>query len=161
MTDTGTATERASEQMPLWLRADLWSGLACATFGGAILWVGSDYPLGSGGRIGPGYAPRLLGIVLAAIGALMIVRAWWVAEPIERLFRPRPVVLVVASVLAFAVVFDRLGLVPAVLASVFVANWASQENGWRSSVAVGVVLALFSWLLFVVALKLPMPVLNI
>ena len=117
--------------------------------------------MGTGGRIGPGYVPYLLGAVLAGIGLLLMLRAPFVNEAVELLFRPRPVVLVLAAVLAFALAFAWAGLVPAVLACVFVANFAAAENGWRSAIAVGVVLALFSWALFVVALKLPMPVFRL
>lgn len=142
----------------LWLRADLWAGIACLAFGAAYVWIGTDYPIGQGGRIGPGYAPRLLGILLIAIGALLMLRTPFTGDAIETTFRPRPVLLVLASVLAFAVAFKLGGLIPAILASVIVANFAAPENGWQSAIGLGVILALFSWALFVKALRLPIPV---
>ena len=45
--------------------ADLVSGLLFAALGAIILWVGADYSLGVPSRIGPGYVPRLLGILLS------------------------------------------------------------------------------------------------
>jgi hypothetical protein len=154
--DLGDATP-----VSLLRRADLWAGLASAAFGALILRIASDYPVGKGGRIGPGYAPRLLGGLLVGLGLLLMIRSTWVATPVECLFRPRPVVLVLASVVAFALVFAWAGLVPAVLATVLIANWASPENDWRSAISVAVLLAIFAWALFVVALKLPMPVFQI
>lgn len=65
---------------------------------------------------------------------------------------------VFGSVLAFAVVFDFGGLVPAIVASVAIANFAAPDNGWRSALVLGAVLSLFSWALFVQALRLPIPV---
>jgi len=151
---------RQGGPVPLWLRSDLWAGIATLAFGALVLWVGQDYPAGRGGRIGPGYVPGLLGLILVGLGLFLALRARWVTAPLDLVFRPRPVVLVIASVLVFALVFSWGGLVPAVLAAVFVANWASSDNGWASALAVGVLLALFSWGLFVVALKLPMPVIR-
>ena len=143
---------------PLLRRADFWAGLLCLGFGIGFVWIGADYPLGTGGRIGPGYAPRLLGLLLIGLGALLALRAPWTADGIETTFRPRPVLLVLASVLAFALVFQWAGLVPAILASVFIATWAAPENGWQSAIGLGVLLAVFSWALFVKALRLPIPV---
>ena len=143
---------------PLLQRADLWAGLLCGALGLSVVWIGADYPLGTGGRIGPGYAPRLLGLLLIGLGLLLAIRSAWTADGIDTTFRPRPVVLVLASVLAFALVFQWAGLVPAILASVFIATWAAPENGWHSAIGLGLLLAFFSWALFVKALRLPMPV---
>lgn len=143
---------------PLLQRADFWAGLACLAFGATFVWIGTDYPLGTGGRIGPGYAPRLLGALLMGIGALLSLRAPFTSDAIETTFRPRPVLLVLAAVLAFAIAFKFGGLIPAILASVMIANFAAPENGWQSAIGLGGILALFSWALFVKALKLPIPV---
>lgn len=142
-------------------RADLWTGALCVAFGAGLLWIGADYALGTGGRIGPGYAPRLLGWLLIGLGAVLGLRSLRVTDPVEVTFRLRPVVLVLVAVLAFAIAYDRLGLVPAVLVAVAISNWAAPANGWQSVVGIGLILAVFSWLLFIVALKLPMPVVRL
>ena len=98
-------TPQSPERPPLLQRADLWAGLVCLGLGAAVVWIGADYPLGTGGRIGPGYAPRLLGLLLMGIGLLLFVRAPWTSDGIETMFRPHPAVLVLAAVLAFALVF--------------------------------------------------------
>ena len=154
----GTVGAADTALPPLIQRADLWAGLACLAFGIGFVWIGTDYPLGTGGRIGPGYAPRLLGLLLIGIGLLLALRTPWTRDRIDTTFRPRPALLVLASVLAFALVFRWAGLVPAILASVFIANWAAPENGWQSAFGLGLLLAIFSWALFVTALRLPIPV---
>ena len=149
-------------------RADLWTGIVCFGLGAGLVWIGGDYPLGTGGRIGPGYAPRLLGLLLIGIGLLLGFRAPWTADLVDTTFRPRPALLVLASVLAFAAIFGGVqigpltlpgaGLVPAILVSVFIANWATPDNSWRSAIALALLLAAFSWALFVKGLRLPIPV---
>ena len=138
--------------------ADLVSGLLFAGLGVAVLWVGADYPLGVPSRIGPGYVPRLLGILLAAIGVFLVVRSRWTTETIDITVAWRPLALIFGATVAFAVAFEASGLVPAILVSVAIANYAAAENRWMTAVVLGAVLAFFAWLLFVKGLSLPLPV---
>jgi hypothetical protein len=127
-------------------------------WGAFTLWVGAEYPLGRAGRIGPGYMPRLLGLTLAGIGILLALRSWWTRDAVDTHIAWRPATLVLGSVVIFALVFESFGLVPAILASVAVANFAVPDNGWTSAIALGAALSAFSWALFVKALGLPIPV---
>ena len=139
-------------------RADLWAGLMFAAFGAFALWAGADYPLGRAGRVGPGYVPRLLAIALLGLGLVLVVRAAWTRDQVDAHVAWRPALLVFGSVLLFAVVFQAAGLLPAIAASVIVANFAAPDNGWRSALVLSAVLAAFAWALFVQALRLPIPV---
>ena len=47
---------------------DFAAGLMFIAFGLAALIIGSDYPLGAAARMGPGYFPRTLGILLITLG---------------------------------------------------------------------------------------------
>jgi hypothetical protein len=143
---------------PLGRRADLWAGLLFASLGAFALVVGADYPLGTASRIGPGYVPRLLGILMAGLGAFLILRSVWTRESIDATVAWRPVVLVLTSLVAFALVFEASGLVPAILISVAIANFAMPENRWTTAVVLGAILAFFAWALFIKALSLPLPV---
>ena len=139
-------------------RADLWAGLLFAGMGAFALVVGADYSQGTASRIGPGYVPRLLGILLAGFGAFLALRSVWTRESIDATVAWRPLVLVLGSLVAFALVFEASGLVPAILISVAIANFAMPENRWTTAVLLGAVLAFFAWALFVKALALPLPV---
>lgn len=143
-----------------WLRqADTWAGLSAIALGGAMLIVGADYGLGRAGRIGPGLAPRLLAIILCGLGALLMVRAHWSREPFDADIAWRPLLLVTTSIVAFALVLDRAGLLVAILAAVLVAGPAAAGNTLLSVTVSGAALAAFSWALFVKALKLSIPLL--
>jgi hypothetical protein len=139
-------------------RADLWSGLLFAGIGSAALWIGADYAQGVPSRIGPGYAPRLLGLLLVGLGGFLTLRSLWGREEIDTTVAWRPASLVLASLVAFALVFDFSGLVPAVLVTVAIANYAVADNRWTTAIGLGALLALFAWALFVKALGLPLPV---
>jgi hypothetical protein len=158
MTIHGEPAMIDEREPPLGRRADLWASLLFAGLGAFALIVGADYPLGSASRIGPGYVPRLLGILLAGLGAFLLLRSMWTRESVDTTVAWRPLVLVLASLVAFALVFEASGLVPAILVSVAVANFAMAENRWTTAVVLGAILAFFAWALFVKALLLPLPV---
>jgi Tripartite tricarboxylate transporter TctB family len=139
-------------------RADLWAGLMFAAIGAAALWVGADYSQGVPSRIGPGYVPRLLGMLMAGIGVFLVVRSWWTREAIDATVAWPPVLFVLAAVVAFALVFEASGLVPAILVSVAIGNFAAAENKWTTALLLGAILAFFAWALFVKGLALPLPV---
>ena len=139
-------------------RADLWAGVLFALLGTAALWTGADYSLGVPSRIGPGYVPRLLAILMTGLGAFLLLRSAWTRESIDPAIAWRPGALVLGSVVAFAVVFEASGLIPAILVSVGIANYAVSENRWTTAVGLGALLAFFAWALFVKALALPLPV---
>lgn len=145
--------------LPLWRRADLWAGAMFIAWGIFALLAGQDLPMvGRGGRLGAGYAPRLLGFVLIGIGLVLAVRSPFTQDAADLKVAWRPLAVVVGSVLAFAALLNTLGLIVAVLVSVGLASFATAENGWRAAVVLGVLLALFSWALFVKGLGLPIPV---
>lgn len=142
-----------------WLgRADFLTGVMCLALAALVLWEGADYPMGTTGRVGPGYVPRLLGQLMTGIAVLLIIRSFWSAEQADRTMALRPIVFVLGSVFSFALVFGWFGLVPAILVAVAIANFAAPDNRWTTALGLGFVLAVFSWALFVQALKLPLPV---
>ena len=102
--------------------------------------------------------PRLLGILLVGLGLFLVVRSWWTTETIDPVVAWRPLTLVLGAVVAFALVFEASGLVPAILVSVAIANYATPENRWTTVIVLGAALAFFAWALFVKGLSLPLPV---
>ncbi|MCC6870733.1 MAG: tripartite tricarboxylate transporter TctB family protein, partial [Burkholderiales bacterium] len=48
---------------------DFWAGILFIALGIFAITVGSNYTLGSAARMGPGYFPRILGILLIVLGA--------------------------------------------------------------------------------------------
>ena len=140
-------------------RADLVSGLLFAGLGAVILWVGADYSLGVPSRIGPGYVPRLLGILLAAHRPVP-GRAVAVDDGDHR--RHRRLAPAGAGPRARSSPLPwcsrRAASCRQSWSSVAIANYATPENRWTTAVVLGAVLAFFAWLLFVKGLSLPLPV---
>ena len=54
---------------------DFWAGVMFCGFAAIGILAARGYSLGSAGKMGPGYFPLLLGIVLAAMGVILIARS--------------------------------------------------------------------------------------
>jgi hypothetical protein len=134
---------------------DFLAGAMFLAFGLAAIVISAKYPLGTAARMGPGYFPRILGILLVALGTLISVRALFLEG--QRIAKSmwKPLLLVLGSVTLFALLLPRSGLVVATLALILTASWASHEFTWRASMLSGVLLAALSVMVFHFALGLP------
>jgi hypothetical protein len=63
---------------------DFWIGLIYLAFGIAVLSVGWDYRLGTAGRMGPGYFPKVLAWLMIGLGVISLMRALAMrGEPVD------------------------------------------------------------------------------
>ena len=142
-----------------WLgKTDLWAGVATLVFAGSVLVISADYGLGRGGRIGAGYVPLVIGVLLAGLGLLLVARAGRSHEAVDTDIAWRPLLLVVCGIVTFALLLERVGLLVAIVATVIVAGPAAYGNTILSLVISGVLLSAFSWTLFVHFLQIAIPV---
>jgi hypothetical protein len=111
--------------------------------------------VGTAADMGPGFVPRALAWIILAFGATFLVTAFLkVPEPVP-VPAWRPLVMILASIALFAVLFSTLGLIAACIGAVLVAGAARAPVRWAQLVFAGAVIAAFSALLFVRALGLP------
>ena len=73
-----------------------------------MIWIGRNYPQGSSARMGPGYFPTALGAILAIFGVVSIGRSFLRPGEAISAFAWRPLVLVLGSVVLFALLLDRV-----------------------------------------------------
>ena len=119
-----------------------------------------NYPAGTAARMGPGYFPRLLAIVLAAIGlAVMLgaVRPTAERQALQR-WDIKGLAWVTGSVALFALLLFPLGLIGALLVLIVVSSKASPEFTWKGALANAAVLIALCLAVFVYGLGLQLPV---
>ena len=135
-----------------------------AAIGGLGLALGADYASGSLTAVGPGFLPRLLSWGLVVLGFAIAATSFrlkpeatfaCVASGFSRLFRP--LACVTLGITAFALLIDPFGLLVAGAALLVIGAGASDEFRWRETALLAAVLLVFSWLLFVWGLGLPIP----
>ena len=138
---------------------DLVGGLVVMTIGAGFLLSGQALDLGSSLRMGPGYFPTILSILMIALGA--VITALALRRPSsEGAFGHLPwrgLVLIIGASLLFGLTLRGLGLGPVLLLVVLAAAWASRYASLRTSLALSVGLAGFCAFLFIQLLGLPLP----
>lgn len=134
---------------------DVISGLALAVLGLVFAYYSLDYRLGTVARVGPGFPPLVLGLILAALGgaiAIMGARRW--INPGER-FAFRPFVTIIGAIFVFALTIRSLGLMPATLALVVVATLATGRFNPRFVILLALALMGMAHLIVIQILGLP------
>ena len=133
---------------------DLVAGLLFIATGIAAIGIATDYTLGTAARMGPGYFPRLLGILLIVLGAALALRSLRLNGPPLPGWKWRPLLVILASVLMFGLIVNRAGLVISTILLIVMASAASREFRPREAVISGVVLAVLVVGVFAIGLKL-------
>jgi Tripartite tricarboxylate transporter TctB family len=139
---------------------DFWTGVIFTAVGVGVVAMSRSYSMGTATKMGPAYFPTVLGAALAILGLIAIVRSFLKAGDPIRGFAWKPGVLVLAATVLFGVLVRDAGLAVALLVMVMVSAFASVMFRWVPSVALAVGLAVFSVIVFVKALGLPIPALG-
>jgi len=137
---------------------DFWSGVMFLGFALVAIVAARGYSMGSGGKMGPGYFPMLLGIALAGLGALLVGRSLVIEGARLTRLQVRPTLMIVLGVILFGLMIPYLGLVIALATVTAVSAFATRESRPLEVAALAAVLAAFSVGIFVYALRLPLTV---
>ena len=139
---------------------DFWSGLMFVAVGIAFAWGATEYSFGSSARPGPGYFPFGLGILMAVLGGVVLFKALTIesadGDPVGS-FAWRPLLIILAAVFVFGLTLERLGMFISLPLLVIISSLASEEFSWRAAILNAVVLTAMSWAVFVLGLKLIIP----
>ena len=148
---------------------DFFSGLMFMVVGVAFAWGATTYSVGSGARMGPGYFPLMLGILLALIGSVITFKALVVeTEGGDKIgaWAWKPLFFILAANFVFGILLGGLpsiglpamGMILGIYALVIIASLAGNEFSLKGVLGLSTILAIGSYLAFVVLLKLQFPV---
>ncbi|QHE86090.1 tripartite tricarboxylate transporter TctB family protein [Hydrogenophaga sp. BPS33] len=155
--------------MKLASQKDFFSGLMFTAVGVAFAIGATNFTIGSAARMGPGYFPLLLGIVLILLGFTITAQSFRSnapnGDPVGR-FAWRPLGFIIGANLAFGVLLvgvpalgiPAFGMIIAIYALVLIAGYARPNCSFKESVVLATVLAVGSYFAFVYALNLQFPV---
>ena len=148
---------------------DFFSGLVFTVVGASFAYGATSYSIGTGARMGPGYFPLMLGIILALIGAFVLFKSLVVetpsGDPVGALAW-RPLTFIILGNLLFGVLLGGLpsiklpamGLIVAIYGTTLVVSMAGDKFRLSEVLGLATVLAIMSYLAFIVLLKLQFPV---
>ena len=135
---------------------DIIGGLGMAAVGLFAVVYGQRYEFGDLNRMGPGYFPVVLGLLLAGLGVLIALPAFFRrGEPVTVAWKTFG--LVMTSLLVFASTLKLLGLVLASALAVLVASLADNTPGWKWRIATAAGIALVTWVVFKLGLGMVLP----
>ncbi|VWX61939.1 conserved membrane hypothetical protein [Burkholderiales bacterium 8X] len=144
---------------------DFLSGLMFTCVGLAFSIGATNYSIGTGARMGPGYFPLVLGAMLAIGGCIVMLTSLSSGppggDPVGRIAW-RPLVLIIGANLVFGVLLGGLpsigipamGLMVAIYIMVIISSLAGPRFKLKTALILGTILAIGSYLTFIIGLSL-------
>jgi hypothetical protein len=136
---------------------DVGAAAVFMAIGLAGVYFGGDLAFGTAARMGPGYFPIILSWIIVGIGVIVGFKGLTIEGPGIEPIQLRPIFVIVAAILAFGFLIDKIGLaLTAALLTVLAAFARRDVSLWETLLLAGA-LALFSVGLFVYGLAQPFP----
>jgi hypothetical protein len=147
------------------LKRDYYAGGLMLLLGVGAAVTGAGYKFGSLARMGPGFMPVMLGIVLAFLGILIAGTALGPSEDDDKKFLPdNPQwfgwLCIIGGPILFIILGTYGGMIPAVFTCVFVCALGDKTGTYKSSAILAAGVTVFGVLLFHYLLSIPFPLLR-
>jgi len=136
---------------------DLGAGILFAVIGLIGLYFAKDLSYGSTARMGPGFFPTWLSGIILGMGLLIGLRSLMLKGPPIETIQIRPILCVLASLLAFGYLIEYIGLALSVALMTIIAVQAHRDTRRNEAILLAIGLSIGSVLLFVYALRQAMP----
>ena len=142
---------------------DYYGGGLMLVIGIAAAVQGMRYQVGTLSRMGPGFFPMALGVILALIGLTLLINARNAESAGEEKSLPpewRGWICIILSLVAFAVLGTYGGLLPASFAVVFIAALGDRQNSVKAAFYLALAITAVSVVVFWWALQVQFPLFN-
>ncbi|MDO8906083.1 tripartite tricarboxylate transporter TctB family protein [Hydrogenophaga sp.] len=135
---------------------DLVGGVAVTALGLFAAIYAQRYEFGDLNRMGPGYFPVALGVVLTVLGLLIAIPAFLRnGEKIH--VEWKTFLLVLSSIVVFALTLKVIGLILATVLAVIVSSLADHETRWKGRIILAIGVAAITYLVFGFGLGMVLP----
>lgn len=136
---------------------DIIGGLFLTGLGLFFALYAQRYNMGTLNRMGPGYFPVVLGVIMALLGLLIAIPAFLKAG-IGPEISWKTMFIVIGSVVLFGLTLQSLGLMLASMITVVVASLADHDTTWRTRTFMAAGVAPIIYLIFIFGLGMTIPV---
>lgn len=143
--------------MKITSQEDFWGGVMFIAFGALAIYIATDYPFGTASRMGPGYFPTWIGIMLIVLGLAISATGFKAQGEGIGEFAWKAMMLLSVAFIFFGWAIDHVGFVPASFFMVILASAAGKDFRWKESIIVAILLIIGCWALFIKGLELPFP----
>ena len=142
------------------LSKDFLSGVMFIAFGLAALYFGRNLQMGTTVRMGPGYVPHMLAYIMMSLGGIITVVALVTTGELTEAPKWKPITMVTIGIVCFALLFERAGLLPALVALVLIASLGGEEFKLTEVLGNMVALAVLCVLVFKVGLGMNISIIT-
>jgi hypothetical protein len=129
-------------------------------FGLLALYLGRNLQMGTTVRMGPGYVPHMLAYIMMSLGGIITVFA--LLKPGETTEAPKwkPITMVTLAIVCFAFLFERAGLLPALVVLVLIASLGGEEFKLTEVIGNMIALAVLCVLVFKIGLGMNISIIR-
>lgn len=144
-------------------KIDLLAGLFVVLIGALAIVEALNFDLGTSQRMGPGYFPFYVGVLMVLIGIGIVLEG---LKPHDEAFEfgqlptLRALLLILAAVIGFALTIERFGLFPASALAVFLGTLADTRTPIVQKLALAVAVPLVSVLIFKMGLAMQVDIVR-
>ena len=139
---------------------DFLAGVMLIATGAASILIARGYPFGSTTRMGPGYFPSMLGVILVLFGTYVTANGLRTGEKIALHCSLRALIVLSLSLVAFGVLMTHAGFIPALAALIFGSASAGREFKFVEVLLLTLILTGLSVAVFIWGLGLPYPLIK-
>jgi len=139
---------------------DFFGGLMYIVTGAVGMWIARDYPFGSALRMGPGYFPSVLGGMMIAFGIAVLMMGVKNNEKMKGGWSFRALIVLPLATVAFGVLMEAAGFIPAMLVLLPFAAAAGREFKWVEVILLTIGLTVLCTAMFIYGLGLPYPLIK-
>jgi hypothetical protein len=145
-----------------WLNKDVVGGALIGVLGAAAAWEAQSYGIGSLRHMGAGFFPVTLGVLMVATGLVLITMGLLRAAPRFSAVRPewKGWFCIAAGIIAFVVLGEHGGLLPATFACVFIAALGDRKNSVLGALILAAAMTAIGVVVFFWALRIQLPLLQ-
>lgn len=139
---------------------DVESGVFFTATGLITMLLSTNYVFGSAARMGPGFFPIILSVMLTALGIAILISGLRTRKPVApSAFDWRSLLIICTAIILFGLLLMRAGLLITVPLTIIVASFAQYEMKWKQTLIIAASLTAFTWLVFIAGLDLRIPLL--
>lgn len=136
---------------------DVTAGLLLLVLTACGLYLNLDHTVGTASRMGPGYMPLVVFLALGGLGAAVLVTGFFGEPAAIEDIAWRKVALIVASLVAFGLLLEDLGMAVATIVLVVLSGLADSDQTPKGIAALTVALVAICWVVFAWGLRINVP----
>ena len=146
---------------PLHQNRDFLAGMLFLLIGGIGFYVALSYSFGTLQRMGPGYFPRILSLILVGFGLVTLFRGLRHRQPVSGSWGWFPLLMLTIALLSFGFLLEHVGMIPALVVMFFTAAYAGKEFRFVEVLVLTAIMCLAATAIFIWGLKLPFALFKI